>query len=373
MRVAFISSQAFSLVNFRGSLIKDLTSSGVQVFALAPDFDLEMRRQIASLGAEPIDFFMARTGMNPAIDFFCMLKLSLLLKRLQLDVTLSYFIKPVIYGTVAAWLAGVPRRIAMIEGLGFVFTDSGARLSFRRKALRWVVSSLYSLALKKAHLVIFLNKDDVREFVDSGLVEARKTVCIGGIGVDLVEWSIAPVITAPVTFVLIARLLREKGIFEYAESARRVKTRYPQVRFVLLGGLDSNPGGVNLSEVEAWVNQGFLEWPGHVEVKPWLEQATVFVLPSYREGVPRSTQEAMAMARPVITTDVPGCLETVVDGVNGFLIAPRDVDSLVIAMEKFVSNPSLSRIMGVESRRIAEEHFDSRKINRRVMLLLGVC
>lgn len=374
MRVAFISSQAFSLVNFRGSLIKDLNRFDVEVFALAPDFDSATRQQVLFLGAKPIDFSLARTGKNPVIDFICTLKLSLLLRRLQIDVTLGYFIKPVIYGTIAAWLAGVPKRIAMIEGLGFVYTYMGdAPPNLSRKGLRLIVSLLYRLALKKAHKVIFLNMDDIREFVDSRMVKAQKAVCIGGIGVDLLEWSSKPIITDPVSFIMVARLLREKGIFEYAEAARQVKARYPHVRFIILGGLDSNPGGINLSEVQAWVNQGFLEWPGHVKVKSWLEQASVFVLPSYREGVPRSTQEAMATGRPVITTDVPGCRETVVHGVNGYLIAPRNIDSLVKAMEKFITNPNLCKVMGRESRRIAEERFDSKKINRSLMSLLGVC
>lgn len=372
MKIGIISSQAFSLVNFRGSLIRDLVDFGVHVYALAPDFDCKLRQQIISLGAEPIDYSLARTGMNPVVDILNSFKLSLILRRLSLNVTLGYFIKPVIYGTCAAWFANVPRRIAMIEGLGYVFTDSGSPLSLKRKILKWTVELLYRFALNKSHVVIFLNNDDVGEFVKSRLVGNSKSVCIGGIGVDLAEWAPAPVMVDPITFLMAARLLREKGVIEYAESARRLKSKFPHVRFVLLGGLDSNPGGINQELVESWVEEGILVWPGHVSVKPWLEESSVYVLPSYREGVPRSTQEAMSMGRPVITTDVPGCRETIEDGVNGFMVAPRDVDALVVAMERFILDPSLIARMGLESRRMAERRFDVKDINRKLMSILGV-
>lgn len=370
---AIVSSQAFSLFNFRGPLIRDLVASGVQVHALAPDYDDELRQQISSLGANPVDFQLTRTGMNPMHDVLDTLRLTALLRRLRPDVTLGYFIKPVIFGTLAAWLAGVPRRIAMIEGLGYVFSSSGSRQTWRRKLLRTLVSLLYRFSLTRAQKVIFLNKDDLAEFVDANLVDERKCVNLGGIGVDLADWPLAPPINQPVTFLLAARLLREKGIVEYTEAARQVKARYPVVRFVLLGGLDPNPSGLLQSEVESWVKEGLLEWPGHVAVKPWLTQASVYVLPSYyREGVPRSTQEAMAMGRAVITSDAPGCRETVDEGVNGFLVPVRDVQALTNAMLRFVETPPLIGIMGRESRRLAETRFDVRTINARLLKILGV-
>ena len=360
------------MLNFRGPLIRDLVAAGVQVHALAPDYDNDLRQKIQALGANPVDFKMARTGMNPVREGVDTLRLAVLLRRLQPDVMLGYFIKPVIYGTLAAWLAGVQRRVAMIEGLGYVFTVSSDRQSWQRKLLKTLVSSLYRFSLDRAHQVIFLNKDDLAEFVVARLVHEEKAVNLGGIGVDLSEWPAAPTYVQPITFLLAARLLREKGIVEYAEAARLVKTRHPEIRFVLLGGLDPNPGGLSQAEVQAWATEGLLEWPGHVAVKPWLSQASVFVLPSYREGLPRSTQEAMAMGRPVITTDAPGCRETVEEGVNGFLVPVRDVQALADAMLRFVQNPSLIESMGRESRRLAEAHFDVRKINARLLKILEV-
>lgn len=371
MRFVLITSQAFSLSNFRGPLIKALVLQGVEVLAIAPDYDENTRASVSSLGAFPIDCTFNRTGMNPFRDGLDTLKLAALLRRLQPDVTLGYFIKPVIFGTLAAWLAGVPRRVAMIEGLGYVFTASGGGEPVRRKVLRSLVSQLYRFALGRAHKVIFLNSDDINEFVGAGLVQESKVIKLGGIGVDLADWPLTKPVTQPVTFLLAARLLREKGIVEYAEAARLVKAHHPEVRCVLLGGLDPNPGGLGQLEVQAWVTEGLLEWPGHVAVKPWLAQTSVYVLPSYREGVPRSTQEAMAMGRAVITTRAPGCRETVDEGVNGFLVPVRDVPALAKAMLRFVETPALIETMGLESRRLAEDRFDVRKINARLMTVLG--
>jgi glycosyltransferase involved in cell wall biosynthesis len=371
--LALISSQAFSLVNFRGSLIRELVAANVRVHALAPDYSDDLRQQIVDMGACPVDFQLTRTGMNPWRDILDMLKLAVLLRSLRPDISLGYFVKPVIYGTLASWIAKVPRRVAMIEGLGYVFTSAGTPFSWKRKLLRNAVSWLYRVALGRAHRIIFLNKDDIAEFLEGRLVAESKVVHLRGIGVDLSEWSPVPAVTRPVTFLLAARLLREKGIVEYTDAARQVKAMYPEARFILLGGLDPNPGGLSLAEVQAWVNEGLVEWPGHVAVKPWLEQASVYVLPSYyREGLPRSTQEAMAMGRAVITTDAPGCRETVVEGVNGYLVPIRDVPALATAMIRFLKNHELIEVMGHESRRLAEERFDVRKINARMLEILSI-
>ena len=372
-RLALITSQAFSVGNFRGPLIRDLVHAGVDVYALAPDYDPAQRAVVRALGAVPVDFSLSRTGMNPLRDGLDTLRLAMTLRRLRVDVSFGYFIKPVIYGTLAAWLAGIPHRFALIAGLGFVFTPSGARLSRKRRLLRQGVEGLYRLALGRVERVIFQNDNDLAEFVEGGLVSRGQAVCVRGTGVDLAEWPWVRPVVEPVTFLLAARLLREKGIVEYATAARRVKARHPQARFVLLGGLDPNPGGLSRAEVQAWVADELLEWPGHVEVKPWLAQTSVYVLPSYyREGVPRSTQEALAMGRPVITTDAPGCRETVVDGENGFLVPVRDVDALAERMIRFIEQPGLIESMGRRSRQLAEERFDVRRINARILEILGI-
>ena len=370
--LAIISSQAFSVVNFRGPLIRALVLSGARVYALAPDYDEAIRQQVIAMGAEPVDFELSRAAINPARDIVDTFRLTQLLRKLRPDVTLGYFIKPVIYGTLAAWIAGAPRRIALIEGMGYVFTLSGNDFSIRRRLLRWTVSLMYRVSLACAHKVIVLNNDDIEEMARGGLANPAKIVHLDGIGVDLEKWSLAPAVTAPITFILVARLLREKGVFEYLAAARIVKKQAPTARFILLGAADLNPGSLHPSELQGWVDEGVLEWPGHVDVKPWLCQASVFVLPSFREGLPRSTQEAMAMGRAVITTDVPGCRETVIDGMNGFLVPARDHSALADAMMKFVDNPSLIVTMGQSSHQMAIDRFDVHKINHQFIEVLSL-
>lgn len=372
-RICIIGNQAFSLLNFRGLLIEDMARRGLDVIALAPDYHDDIREAIRNLGAEPVNFSLSRTGMNPLRDAADMIRLAVILRRLKPDITLGYAIKPVIYGTLAAWLAQVPQRFAIIEGLGYVFTPSEGIEPLKRRALRGAVSILYAAALKKANMVFFLNRDDINGFLKKRLVTPEKAFLLGGIGVDLDYWSPAPPIRNPVTFLLAARLLREKGVVEYARAAEIIKKKHPDTRFILLGGMDTNPGGLSQGEVEHWATNGILEWPGHVaDVHLWLAQTSVYVLPSYREGVPRSTQEAMAMARPIITTDAPGCRETVVDGKNGFLVPVRDVKALSAAMERFILQPELIERMGQASRKIAEDRFDVHKVNQLILEQMGI-
>ena len=371
-KLAFITSQAFSITNFRGPLVAEMIKKGMIVYALAPDYDDNSRTAVANLGAIPIDFPMSRTGMNPWLDFCNMLRLAIVLKRLKLDITFTYSIKPVIYGNIAASLVSVSKRIAMIEGAGYVFTESD-KISLFRKVLRKFVSKLYKLGLSQAHQVFMLNQDDKRLFVESGMVDSAKVHLIDGIGLDLDYYQIQPITFSQTCFILIARLLREKGIYDYIEAARIVKFSHPNIRFLLLGSVDLNPSSVLESEVKDWVNEGLIEWPGQVsDVRPWIAQANVFILPSYyREGLPRSTQEAMAMGRAVITTDMPGCRETVVDGANGYLVPVKNPRALALAMLRFIDQPLLASKMGSESLQMAKKRFSVHKINAEILAAIG--
>lgn len=369
-----VAGFAGSLISFRSALIAALQARGLEVHVAAPGLTQggAVREQLEAWGVAAHEIPLQRTGQNPLADLRSMWALWQLMLRVRPHYVLGYTIKPVIYGSLAAWLARVPRRFAMVEGLGFFFTSGDRPLSLQRRFLKSLITGLYRVGLAAAHRVIFLNPDDRDEFVASGLLPLQKTFLLGGIGVDLDRWPMMPPVTDPVMFLLVARLLREKGVVQFVEAARIVLGRHPQARFVLLGSLDENPGSLTRSEIQAWQDEGVLEWYGYVPVSPWMEQASVFVLPSYREGVPVSTQEAMAMGRPVITTNVPGCRETVVEGVNGFLIPPRDPQTLADRMMRFLDQPGLIESMGRESRRLAEERFDVHKVNRRLIgLMLG--
>lgn len=372
MKIAVISNVAVSLLNFRGPLLAEMCRRGHEVLAFAPDFDSDSRAALIAMGVQPIDFSMSRSGMNPLRELAVILELRRLLRQHRPDVSFAYFLKPVIYGTIAAWLAGVSRRYGAIEGLGFAFTPT-EKTDVRRWIVQLAVTFLARFAFMRMDRVIFLNPDDMKELSPRRLVGAQRTVLLGAIGVDLQEWSVAPLPVGDVTFILIARLLRDKGIGEYVAAARILRADYPQVRFLLLGGLDRNPAAISKAEVESWVAEGLIEWPGHVPVGPWLARASVFVLPSYyREGLPRSTQEAMAVGRPVITTDSPGCRETVVEGRNGFLVPPRDAVALASAMRHFLKHPQDIAPMGAESRKLAEERFDVHVQNARLLALMGL-
>ncbi len=365
--VTIVGNQGFSMINFRGALIEDLVKRGHSVHALAPQIDDETATTLRRLGANPVEIKLARTSTNPITDLSTLLHLYQTFLQIRPDVTLAYAAKPAIYGTLAAWLAGVRARYSMIEGLGYVFISrQGEGIS--KRLLRGLVVRLFGLASSKANKVFFLNPDDVGEFLSLGLVQPSQALNIGGIGVDLEIWKPAPPVQDPITFIFVGRLLKDKGVFDYVAAARKIKSAHPAVRFLLVGGVDENPESVSRADVEGWVNEGLVEWPGHVPVAPWLQDSSVLVMPSfYREGVPRSTQEAMAMARPVITTDSVGCRETVVDGKNGYLVPPHDPAAIALAMERFIVEPGLILTLGAESRRMAEERFDVRKVNATII------
>ncbi len=366
-RVALISPFAPSLPAFRGHLIRTLVGRGIEVAVLAPDFTPELREEIRRMGARPVDYFLERTGINPVHELRAILSLVRALRETKADALLGYTHKPAVYGLFAGALAGVPYRHALITGLGYAFTPDENK-GVRQKLLRACMWALYRTVLPGASRVFFQNRDDLADFQGMGLIAPGQALVSGATGVDLREWRASPARTRPVTFTLAGRLLKEKGIREFAQAGRMVKGRHPDAEFLLLGGLDSNPGGIPERTVRQWVDEGVLQWPGVVsDMKGCLARTSVYVLPSYREGVPRSTQEAMAAGRPVITTDVPGCRETVLDGVNGFLVPPRDPGALARAMERFILEPELIERMGRESRRLAEERFDAEKINTRLV------
>jgi glycosyltransferase involved in cell wall biosynthesis len=370
--IALVTSSALSLTNFRLPLIAALSGAGLRVWALAPEFDAETRRLLTGAGAIPVEISLERTGMRPLRDLADAARLTRVLRRLRPDAVFSYFIKPIIYGSVAAKRAGVPRRFALMAGMGYVFT-LGERPSRRRRLLRAIVERLYRRAFGACERVYFHNGDDLDEMVAMTLLPREKGVLLSGTGVDLEHFSPAPPVERPFRFLLAARLLREKGITEYVEAARTLRQHWPDVEFHLAGGLDPSPGGIDRAWLESCVRDGVIRWHGHVDdIRPHIAACSVYVLPSYREGKPRSTQEAMAMARPIVTTDAPGCRDTVREGVNGFMVPPRDSAALAAAMARFLEHPELIAPMGSESRRMAEEQFDVRRINATILASMGI-
>lgn len=362
--ILVVAGSARTLVNFRGPLLRAMRRAGHDIAAAAPGLrgDHAVAGELGAMGIGCHDIPLARTGLNPLADAALLTALVRLMRSRRPDVVFAYTIKSVIFGLVAAAIVGVPRRYALITGLGYAFTGPAAG---KRRVIRAVASTLYRTALKRATKVFFQNPDDAALFREMGLLPAGlPVVIVNGSGVDLEQFRPAPLPSGPMRFVLVARLLSAKGIREYAAAAAIVREAHPEVEFHLVGGFDSNPDAIPQREVEAWQRTGTLICHGEVgDVRPHLAAAHVCVLPSYREGTPRSVLEAMAMGRPIITTDAPGCRETVIDGENGFLVAPGTIEPLARAMERFVAEPKLARRMGRQSRKLAESKYDVRKVN----------
>jgi glycosyltransferase involved in cell wall biosynthesis len=369
-RVVVVAGFADSLINFRGPLLRRLVADGHEVTACAPDATDRVRGELAALGVTYRHIPVQRAGINPIHDAATIRALIAIYRELRPDIVLTYTIKPVIYGSLAARLANVPHVCSLITGLGYRFGTT----TWRQRALNPVVRALFRLALARNDVVFFQNPDDLREFVDARLATEQQAVLVNGSGVDLEHFRVAPIPEGEPIFLLVTRLIWEKGVGEYVEAARQLKGRYPNARFRLLGPLDPNPAAVSRAQLETWCADGMIEYLGSThDVRPALAAASVFVLPSaYREGTPRSVLEAMAMGRPVITTDAPGCRETVVSGQNGFLVPIKDSTALAAAMERFLRDPGLTAAMGAQSRTIAEKKYDVHLVNKAMMQAMGL-
>ncbi len=369
-KITVMSNAANTLIRFRGHLLELLVRRGHDVHVLAPEYDAEQAQHLKDMGVTAHTYHIDRAGQNPLSDLRTLRDLTRWFRREKPDVSLTFFIKPNIYGGLAAALARVPRRIGMVEGLGYLFISSGPD-GLAKRASRTLAISLLRASFARAHRVIFLNPDDRAEFVERRIVAQDRTMLLGGIGVDLDEFADTPVPGGPPSFLLIARMLREKGVLEFVEAAGVLKREFPEARFRLVGGLDPSPGGISADQMRGFAATGAVEWSGELpDVRAAIAETRVYVLPSYREGVPRSTQEAMAMGRAVVTSDVPGCRETVVPGVNGFFVTARDAQSLADAMRRFCTDPDLAVPMGRESRSIAEARFDVKKVDERLYATL---
>jgi len=371
-RFLMIAGYPDSLLNFRGPLLNALLAAGLDVHVAAPDLpaNSEIRQRLEALGVQVHEIPLNRTGMNPVSDLGSLFNLWRLMRRLKPDFSLAYTIKPVIYGNVAAWLAGVPARFALITGLGYAFQGEAGQRSW----LKRIVQNLYGFALAKVTKVFFQNPDDEALFYDLGILDSSnpKTVVVNGSGIDVDSFTVAH-FPETTQFLLIARLLGDKGVREYVQAAATVRKQYPNTVFGLVGWIDENPDAIDSDELQNWVASGVVKFYGRLaDVKPAIADSSVYVLPSYREGAPRTVLEAMAMGRAVITTDAPGCRETVVHGKNGFLVPVKSTAELAAAMIHFIENPALVVAMGQESRLLAEEKFDVRKVNDHMLREMGI-
>lgn len=378
MKIIVLTADANTLVYHRGDLIRDFAAAGCEVVTSAAEDYPHVQKFVSELGGRHRAIRMIRSRVNPFSDLFTWLDMWRLFRSEKPDALFAYTIKSVVYGCVIAALAGIPRIYALLPGLGFTFVKP---VTWKQRLVSFVSQALHRFALKRAHVIFMQNGDDRQLLQQLAILPPGTPVHVtAGSGVNVEEFPHVPLTededlrSGKVRFVLVSRLLISKGVQVFAEAARIVRSKYPHAEFHLIGPFDPNPNRVTEEQVEGWVREGILQHHGMVrDVATALRDKHVFVLPTwYREGVPHATLEALSMGRAIITTDSVGARETVRGGKNGFLVPPRDVQTVVQAMEQYLADPALAVRHGEESRRLAEEVFDVRLVNRQILEAIGI-
>lgn len=335
-KVGIIANTSWNILNFRLGLIKAIRDAGHEVIIIAPED--EHSSELNQLGFQ-VNYVrgLSRKGTNPLTDLLLVFELAGLYRKLQLDIVFQYTIKPNIYGSIAGFISG-KRTVSTVTGLGYVFLNKGLSSTIAR----W----LYWIAFKFSHLVYFQNSDDKSLFEQEGLVSSKKSRLVHGSGIDTEFYHpdycpARPAESEKTTFLMIARLLKDKGVYEFMSAAEKIRRKYPDTEFLLLGDQDNgNPAAVNEEDIQRWKQESVVQLTGFKKnTRDYICQSDVVVLPSYREGIPRVILEAFAMARPCITTDAPGCRHTVDDGLNGLICKVADTEDLYRKMEDFIKLP----------------------------------
>lgn len=363
MKVAILYNTSDYLLRFRTELIRSLQSVGCEVIAITP-------RDAATVGFKSLlvrwrEWKLDGQVLSPFKDLSAIADLNRILRDERPDAVLNFTIKPVLYGSLVAKKVGVPRVVSMITGMGSIFLPGG----IKKKILLRFVCQVYKVAMSCNYKVLFQNDEDQAYFVQNGFLSSSKAVRINGSGVNLKLFARRPAEAVPGSFLLVSRMIKEKGIREFVQAARQIKARFPHAQFTLVGPIDNNPGAITREEIAVWEREGVVEYVGEQkDVRPFLARAEVYVLPTYyMEGVPRSILEALAMGKPVITTDWRGCRDTVIQGVNGYLVPPKSPEKLAQAMAVYLEEPTISKSHGEASRKLAETKFDVARVNDQII------
>lgn len=363
MKIAVLSSHTSSLLWFRMDMMKDFIKHGHSVIALGSEPQSDWELKFRENDIEYRQLFVERNGVNPFKDLKTFKELYQFMKEEKPDKVFAYQAKTVVYGSLAAKANGIKEVYPLIAGLGSVFRGEG----LKNKIIKIVMKMEYRAACKASKKVLFQNNDDKSEFVKNGLILEDKVVIINGSGVNLEKFKPEPLPEIP-AFLFIGRLIKDKGVMEYLEACKRIKTEYPEVRCLLVGPYDSNPSALQPEELKPYLEQNIIEYFGEQsDVRPYIKQCSTYVLPSYHEGTPKTVLEAMAIGRPIITSDAPGCRETVTDGYNGFLVAIKDIDGLVKKMKILIQDTEMSKLMAKRSLKLAREKYDVNLINKSIM------
>lgn len=368
MRILISASYSESILNFRGDLIVEMINRGHEVFVCAPNFSIENKKSIEKIGVKVFEINLNRNNFDLISDMRYVYQIAYLISKLKPDVFFPYTIKPVVYGLICAYLLRIKIRIPLITGLGYIFEDEN-----EPSLLKHLTRYLYKKVMMFATKIIFQNQDDLRFFQSQLIVKPTTPfVVVHGSGINLAKYCLQA-IPKKISFLMIARLLRSKGIYEYVAAAQKIKEKYPDVIFKLIGWIDFGVDSISPNELSAWIESGVINFIGKVDdVRGAISESSVYVLPSYREGTPRTVLEAMAIGRPIITTDSPGCRETVINQFNGCLVSIKSIEELVVAMKFFINNPEMINIFGARSRQLAESKYDVHKVNDEMLSAMGL-
>jgi glycosyltransferase involved in cell wall biosynthesis len=366
-KIVLFANTDWYLYNFRRSLALAVQAAGHEVLLVSPPGEYGARFRELGLRWEPLPA-MDRRSLNPLREMRALAELIALFRREQPALVHDFTIKCAVYGSLAAMLAGVPARINAVAGLGYVFASNDRRAHLLRPLVRTLMR--FALRGRRSRLIL-QNHDDARMFLDHRLIEDARVRVIPGSGVDCNRFvPRARPCNDPPRVLLAARLLWEKGVKEYVQASRTLRAQGRRVRFLLACASDpGNPAAVPEATVRGWVDDGLVEWIGHVDDMPALFASTdIVVLPSYyREGLPKSLIEAAACATPLITTDMPGCRDVVTDGVDGLIVPPRDAEALCAAIVRLLDAPERARKLGLAARAKALAKFDERIVIRRTL------
>ena len=358
----------YLLMHYR-QLLQELVKRYSTVVCVTPEDGYH--QDFAELGIIYQPLRMSQHGMNPFKEWQVIRQLYKIYKQYQPQTVLNFSIKPCLYGGLAARLAGIKKTACMVTGLGYVFLTNKPAV----KLLRWVLSLWYRLMLRDQDILLFQNPDDATFFAKLGISKKCQHIVLPGTGIDTSEFNSKPpaINKRPVRFLFIGRMLQDKGVYELVDACKILQSKRLDFECHLLGPVDSNPSAISLAEIEKWQKEKLIDYLGETtDVKPYIKKADVFVLPSYREGLPRAGLEAMAMSRAVITTDAPGCREIVTSGKNGYIVALKSSEALADAMIKFIKQPKRCTEMGAKSRQYCMDKFEVAKVSAMVMQVLTV-
>lgn len=369
MRALLLSSHTPSLFWFRVDMMKEMKAEGYEVYAAGQMPETEWAERFNELGVTYRQIKVSRNGLNPMGDLATLKDIKRLLKEIRPDKIFVFQAKTVAYGCMAAASLGITEVYTLIAGLGSVYLGHG----LKNRVVKFVMSALYKQAFRKSKKVFFQNNDDKQTMLDEGLLKEDKIVMIHGSGVNVEKFTPAELPDVP-TFLYIGRLIRDKGVGEYLEACKIIKAEYgDKVRCLLVGPYDSNPSALKPEELQPLVDSGIIEYFGEQrDVRPYISQCSIYVLPSYHEGTPKTVLESMAMGRAIITTDAPGCKETVVDGVNGYLTEVKNEANVAEKMRQLIEHPETVAAMGKKSREMACDIFDVKKVNDTILRTMGI-